>query len=130
MKLYLLFVIVIGCALARKPPSDNNSNNNNSNDSSDDSSDDSTSYSEGDSCGICGDGTSTYVESISGDARIITGTGCPHHYSVCTGKGVLDHCGGTGEEGSKTVNTKSQPTLSCVRTLTALHVQWELSVLP
>jgi len=101
MKLFLLFVIVIGCTLARKPPSNNN-NNNNSNDSSDDSSDDSTSYSEGDSCGICGDGTSTYVESISGDARIITGTGCPHHYSVCTGKGVLDHCGGTGEEGSET----------------------------
>ena len=98
MKLFLLFVIVIGCALARKPPSNNN--NNNSNDSSDDSNDDSTSYSEGDSCGICGDGTSTYVESISGDARIITGTGCPHHYNVCTGKAKLSYCGGYEEEGS------------------------------
>ena len=93
MKLFLLFVIVIGCALARKPPSNNNNNNNNSNDSSDDSSDDSTSYSEGDSCGICGDGTSTYVESVSGDARIITGTGCPHHYhQSATGRDTFKEC--------------------------------------
>jgi len=81
MKLFFLFVIVIGFALARKPS-------------------DRTTYSDGDSCDICGDGTTTYEETISGDARIISGTGCPHHYNVCTGKAKLSYCGGYQEEGS------------------------------
>ena len=81
MKLFFLFVIVIGYALARKPS-------------------DRTTYTTGDSCDICGDGTTTYEETISGDARIISGTGCPHHYNVCTGKAKLSYCGGYQEEGS------------------------------
>ena len=48
----------------------------------------------------------SYVESISGDARVITGNGCPNHYSICTGKGVVPGCGDVGEEGSSTEATE------------------------
>ena len=32
--------------------------------------------------------------------RTITSTGCPNHYSICTGKAGLTGCGGIGEEGT------------------------------
>jgi len=54
---------------------------------------------EGDSCDACGAST-TYTEVISNDKRKITGSGCPHHYSYCTGKALSDDCGGYEEEGS------------------------------
>lgn len=56
-------------------------------------------------CDACGS-TSTYAEriisegSISDNARVITATGCPHHYNVCTGKDEVNGCGGVGEEGT------------------------------
>ena len=96
MKLYLLFALLIASCLARRqpPPTD---------DSSDDSSD--TSSCNGDSCDLCGTMTS-YSEAISGDSRVITGNGCPPHYSICTGKGVVSGCGDVGEEGSMTEATE------------------------
>ena len=110
MKLFLLLALLIGTALARgsrQPPNNNGPPTDPNDDSTDDSSDDSSdtgTCSEGDSCTICGISTS-YVESISGDARVITGNGCPNHYSVCTGKGVVNGCGDVGEEGSMTEAT-------------------------
>ena len=62
---------------------------------------DGTESCSGDSCDLCGTMT-TYCETISGDAREITTNGCPHHYSICTGKGVVPGCGDVGEEGSST----------------------------
>ena len=105
MRFFFLFVLLIGSTLARKKP---NNNNNNNDDSSDDSSDDSNETAtcdEGASCTICGTSTS-YIESISGDARVITGNGCPNHYSVCTGKALANGCGRVGEEGSLTEATE------------------------
>merc|ERR1712209_115744 len=99
MKLYLLFALLIASCLARrKPPSPPSPD-----DSSDDSSD--TSSCNGDSCDLCGTMTS-YSEEISGDSRVITGNGCPPHYSICTGKGVVDGCGDVSEEGSMTEATE------------------------
>ena len=97
MRVFLLFALLIGSILARGPPP--------SDSSSDDSSDTDTSTCTGDSCDLCGEMT-TYTESISGDARVITGNGCPPHYSICTGKGVVDGCGDVGEEGSTTEATE------------------------
>ena len=62
---------------------------------------DDTTTCTGDSCDLCGTMT-TYCETISGEAREITTNGCPHHYSICTGKGVVPGCGDVGEEGSST----------------------------
>ena len=59
----------------------------------------------GDSCDACGT-LSTYTEEIDNDKRKITGNGCPHHYSVCTGKPLSDECGKYGEEGSATQAVK------------------------
>ena len=56
-----------------------------------------------DSCDSCGS-SATYSEAITtsnGKAlRTITSSGCPNHYSICTGKPGLTGCGGVGEEGS------------------------------
>ena len=41
------------------------------------------------------DSSGTYAK------RTITASGCPNHYSVCTGKGI-GVCGGLGEEGTGT----------------------------
>ena len=99
MKLFLLCVLLIGSSVARRaPPTDDSS-------SSDDSSNSGTSTCNGDSCDLCGTMTS-YSESISDDARVITGNGCPPHYSICTGKGVVSGCGDVGEEGSMTEATE------------------------
>jgi len=115
MKLFLLVVLLIGSSLAGKSNNNNSNNNNNNNnnpvapptdDSSDDTNDDTeTAVCNDGSCDLCGTMTS-YVESISGDARVITGNGCPHHYSICTGKGVVPGCGDVGEEGSSTEATE------------------------
>jgi len=109
MRFFLLFVLLIGSTLARNKPNNNKRPPTDPNDgSSDDSSDDSNetgTCDEGASCGICGTSTS-YIESISGDARVITGNGCPNHYSVCTGKALANGCGGVGEEGSITEATE------------------------
>ena len=109
MRFFLLFVLLIGSTLARNKPNNNKRPPTDPNDdSSDDSSDDSNETAtcdEGASCGICGTSTS-YIESISGDARVITGNGCPNHYSVCTGKALANGCGGVGEEGSITEATE------------------------
>ena len=105
MRFFFLFVLLIGSTLARKKPNNNNNNGPpTTTDSSDDSNETAT-CDEGASCAICGTSTS-YVESISGDARVITGNGCPHHYSICTGKGVVPGCGDVGEEGSSTEATE------------------------
>ena len=47
----------------------------------------------GQSCDACG-ASATYLESISNNIRTITTTGCPNHYSVCTGKQGITGCGG------------------------------------
>merc|ERR1712045_395690 len=99
MKLFLLCVLLIGSSVARRaPPTDDSS-------SSDDSSDSGTTTCTGDSCDLCGT-MGSYSESISDDARVITGNGCPPHYSICTGKGVVSGCGDVGEEGSMTEATE------------------------
>ena len=97
MRVFLLFVLLIGSIFARGTPPSNNT--------SDDSSGTNTSTCTGRSCDICGEMT-TYTESISGDARVITGNGCPPHYSICTGKGYVDGCGDVNEEGSMTEATE------------------------
>ena len=56
------------------------------------------------SCDPCGFSAS-YSEAVSFDAsgiamRVITTSGCPNHYSYCTGKEGEAGCGGVGEEGS------------------------------
>jgi len=53
------------------------------------------------------DGSSaTYTETFSGTGtktkRIITTTGCPNHYSLCTGKKGNTGCGGVGVAGTAT----------------------------
>jgi len=62
---------------------------------------------EDDACGICGSSAS-YEETISNGARVITTSGCPHHYSICTGKGTTDGCGADYTEG-----TLSEATEQC-----------------
>ena len=56
-------------------------------------------------CDTCGD-SATYAEEITTDSgyelRTITTSGCPNHYSLCTGKAVISACGGVGEEGTDT----------------------------
>jgi len=58
-------------------------------------------------CGACGS-SATYSESLTETTsdgrtiRTVTTTGCPNHYSYCTGKGVVDGCGDIGEEGTIT----------------------------
>jgi len=116
MKLFLLIALLIGTSLAGKSNNNNSNNNNNSgsnnpapeaptDDTSDDSSDTESATCSDGSCDLCGTMTS-YVESISGDARVISVNGCPHHYSICTGKGVVPGCGDIGEEGSSTEATE------------------------
>ncbi|KAK3284955.1 hypothetical protein CYMTET_7421 [Cymbomonas tetramitiformis] len=57
------------------------------------------------SCNECGD-DATYSESISEEGdyskRTITTSGCPNHYSVCTGKSGVPGCGAVSEEGTAT----------------------------
>ena len=79
-QVFFLFALLIGCSLA---------------------------CTEDDACGICGSSAS-YEETISKGARIITANGCPHHYSICTGKGKADGCGKDYNEG-----TLSQATEQC-----------------
>ena len=60
-------------------------------------------------CDPCG-ASATYSEALwqRGDGkwrRTITTTGCPNHYSYCTGKGSDDDCGYVGEEGVATQAT-------------------------
>ena len=116
MKLFLLIALLIGTSLAGKSNNNNSNNNNNSgsnnpapesptDDTSDDSSDTESATCSDGSCDLCGTMTS-YVESISGDARVISVNGCPHHYSICTGKCVVPGCGDIGEEGSSTEATE------------------------
>lgn len=54
-------------------------------------------------CDGCG-ASATYSEAISTSGgyskRTITSTGCPNHYSLCTGKSSLAGCGGIGAEGT------------------------------
>ncbi|CAM9090860.1 unnamed protein product, partial [Ectocarpus fasciculatus] len=54
-------------------------------------------------CDPCG-GSATYYETItvfnSTEKRTISTTGCPNHYSYCTGKAGQEECGGIGNEGS------------------------------
>jgi len=54
-------------------------------------------------CDACGS-SATYQESTSIDGsyvkRTITSSGCPNHYSYCTGKQGITGCGDIGEEGS------------------------------
>ena len=52
-------------------------------------------------------GTSaTYSETIGTSSsiasRTISSNGCPNHYSLCTGKGVVSGCGDVGETGTDT----------------------------
>jgi len=76
-------------------------------------------------CDACG-ASATYSETISTDSglkkRSITTSGCPNHYSVCTGKPGLAGCGGDGGEGTateakdqgKTIHVPAEPVLSSV----------------
>lgn len=78
------------------------------------------------SCDACG-GSTTYSEAITTDGsyqkRTITASGCPNHYSVCTGKpGLEPTCGGVGEEGGaseareqgKSIEIPAEPVLQAV----------------
>jgi hypothetical protein len=70
--------------------------------------------SNGASCDSCG-ASATYAETISDGGsyskRTIVSTGCPNHYSVCTGKEGVGVCGGIGEEGSGTEATDQEVTV-------------------
>jgi len=56
-------------------------------------------------CDPCG-ASATYLEEIAPQGpnlkRTITTTGCPNHYSYCTGKARADECGAKGVEGTAT----------------------------
>ena len=56
-------------------------------------------------CDPCG-GDASYLETISHfngfEKRTIYSSGCPNHYSYCTGKSLSDGCGGRGVEGTDT----------------------------
>ena len=59
-------------------------------------------------CDACGT-SAGYLELISNDGgrdkRTVYASGCPNHYSYCTGKPGVAGCGGVGEEGSATEAT-------------------------
>ncbi|KAJ1426718.1 YHYH protein-domain-containing protein [Ochromonadaceae sp. CCMP2298] len=63
----------------------------------------------GAACDACG-GSATYSEAITTVSglvkRTITSSGCPNHYSYCTGKEGLTGCPGTGLEGSASEATE------------------------
>jgi len=83
--------------------------------------------SSGTLCDMCGS-SSTYSETIvtttTPKTRHITSTGCPNHYSVCTGKSGLAGCGSKGVEGtatqavvqSKSIQIPSEPIFATNRT--------------
>ena len=60
-------------------------------------------------CDECG-GSASYAEAITTDSgyekRTITTSGCPNHYSICTGKSAVSVCGDVGEEGSASEATQ------------------------
>jgi hypothetical protein len=64
--------------------------------------------STGTACDPCGSSAS-YSEAISTSGgylkRTVTTTGCPNHYSYCTGKSGIPGCGAIGEEGTDTEAT-------------------------
>lgn len=78
-------------------------------------------------CDACG-ASATYSEVISTESslskRTITSSGCPNHYSVCTGKSGVPGCGSVGEEGtateakdqSKTYEVPGEPVLASSNT--------------
>ena len=55
-------------------------------------------------CDPCG-ASASYSEAISEEdgvaVRTVTTSGCPNHYSYCTGKSATSGCGGRGEEGTE-----------------------------
>jgi hypothetical protein len=59
--------------------------------------------------------SSTYQETIDASSsvskRIITASGCPNHYSLCTGKSGTSGCGGVGEAGTATEATEQDYSL-------------------
>ena len=66
----------------------------------------SSSSSSGTYCDMCG-ADATYTETVSGDKRTVSTTGCPNHYAVCTGKDGATvsndgTCGAEGNEGDGT----------------------------
>ena len=76
-----------------------------------------------DSCDACGS-SATYAEVISESGgkklRTITSSGCPNHYSVCTGKPKVSSCAAIGQEGtsseakaqSKQIEIPAEPVLA------------------
>jgi len=68
----------------------------------------------GAACDACGS-SATYSESITTDGvlskRTIATSGCPNHYSICTGKPGKDYCGNIGQEGPETEATDQSTTL-------------------
>jgi hypothetical protein len=67
----------------------------------------------GNICDVCG-ASATYAEVISESGgkkkRTITASGCPNHYSVCTGKPV-EMCADIGKEGTATQATDQSKTI-------------------
>lgn len=76
-----------------------------------------------DFCDACG-ASASYLETIADDGgkkkRTITSSGCPNHYSVCTGKPKMAVCAEIGMEGSgteakdqkKTTHIPAEPVLA------------------
>ena len=71
-----------------------------------------TSGGSGAACDACG-ASASYSETVADDGgyskRTITSSGCPNHYSYCTGKAAVSNCGGStadGKEGAVTEATE------------------------
>jgi hypothetical protein len=68
----------------------------------------------GTACDACG-ASATYAETIATVSglvqRSITASGCPNHYSYCTGKDGLTGCGGVGVEGTASEATEQDNSL-------------------
>ena len=62
-------------------------------------------------CDACG-ASATYSETVATSGgyskRTITSSGCPNHYSYCTGKVECDHCGGSTANGIITEGSISE----------------------
>lgn len=60
-------------------------------------------------CDACGS-SATYYETVHDQGgvmkRTVTSTGCPNHYSLCTGKARQEGCGGRGVEGNASQATE------------------------
>ena len=71
--------------------------------------------SSGGSCDGCG-ASATYAEEISQESgyskRTITTSGCPNHYSICTGKSAVSVCGDIGAEGTASEASDQDQTIA------------------